>query len=314
MATATTNRPLYVKVNEADNVAIVVNRGGLRRGTRFDSGLALTEDVPEAHKVALADITQDAPILRYGVVIGYANEPIARGRWVHEGVMRLPEPPSLDSLPIATAAPEPKPPLQGYTFEGFLNQDGSVGTKNILGITTTVQCVAATVDFAVTRIKAEILPRYPNVDDVIAITHSYGCGVAIDAPGAEIPIRTLRNLSLNPNLGGAALIVSLGCEKLQPVQLMQAGSLPIFSQAPGVVRLQDEKHLSFGDMVASIMEAAEKAARRIECEKTRHSARVGSYCGPAMRRKRCLLRSYRQPGAGIRGRSAGARGSNGDVF
>jgi galactarate dehydratase len=58
------------------------------------------------------------------------------------------------------------------------------------------------------------------VDDVIALTHNYGCGVAIDAPDAEIPIRTLRNLSLNPNLGGAPMVVSLGCEKLQPVRLL----------------------------------------------------------------------------------------------
>ena len=132
----------------------------------------------------------------------------------------MPAPPSLDDLPLATAVPAPLPPLEGYTFEGFLNDDGSVGTKNILGITTTVQCVAATVDFAVERIRRELLPRYPNVDDVIALTHNYGCGVAIDAPGAEIPIRTLRNLSLNPNLGGAPMVVSLGCEKLQPVRLL----------------------------------------------------------------------------------------------
>ena len=70
-----------------------------------------------------------------------------------------------------------------------------MGTKNILGISTTVQCVAPTVEYAVRRIKAEILPRFPNVDDVVAITHPYGCGVAIDAPGAAIPIRTLRNLA-----------------------------------------------------------------------------------------------------------------------
>ncbi len=57
-----------------------------------------------------------------------------------------------------------------------------MGTKNILGITTTVQCVAPTVDYAVRRIRAEILPRFPAVDDVVAITHSYGCGVAIGAP------------------------------------------------------------------------------------------------------------------------------------
>ncbi len=283
MAHTTTIRPLYVKVHPEDNVAIVVNQGGLRRGARFESGLVLAEDVPEGHKVALRDIPQGTPILRYGVVIGYADAPIAGGDWVHEGVTRLPEPPSLENLPIATAVPEPQSPLNGYTFEGFLNHDGSVGTKNILGITTTVQCVAATVDFAVKRIKAEILPRYPNVDDVIAITHSYGCGVAIDAPGAEIPIRTLRNLSLNPNLGGAPLIVSLGCEKLQPVRLIEASAFPIFSEEPYVVRLQDEKHLSFGDMIASIMEMAEKRLSRLNTRRrvSRPAADlvVGLQCG-----------------------------------
>ncbi len=70
------------------------------------------------------------------------------------------------------------------------------------------------------RIKAELLPLYPNVDDVVAIDHHYGCGVAIDAPGASVPIRTLRNLSLNPNFGGEMLVVSLGCEKLQPSRMI----------------------------------------------------------------------------------------------
>jgi altronate dehydratase len=58
-------------------------------------------------------------------------------------------------------------PLEGYTFEGYRNPDGSVGTRNILAITTTVQCVSGVVDFAVQRIKAELLPKYPNVDDVV---------------------------------------------------------------------------------------------------------------------------------------------------
>lgn len=250
--------PRYIQVHPKDNVAIIVNEGGLPAGTVFDSGLVLVQGVPEAHKVALTDLAEGDPILRYGVVIGYAKETIGRGSWVHEQVMRLPQPPDLDNLPIATDVPVPLPPLEGYTFEGFVNDDGSVGTKNILGITTTVQCVAATVDYAVKRIKAEILPRYPNVDDVIAINHSYGCGVAIDAPGAEIPIRTLRNLSLNPNLGGAPLLVSLGCEKLQPARLMPSNTLPILESNPYVVQLQDEQHQSFGDMVSAIMQMAEK--------------------------------------------------------
>jgi galactarate dehydratase len=278
-----TLRPLYVQVHPQDTVAIIVNEGGLPAGTRFDSGLTLIEDIPEAHKVALVDMAAEAPIMRYGSVIGYADRAIAKGSWVHEERMRLPVAPPLENLPLATAVPLPLPALEGFTFEGFLNDDGTVGTKNILGITTTVQCVAATVDFAVKRIKAEILPRFPNVDDVIALTHNYGCGVAIDAPSAEIPIRTLRNLSLNPNLGGAPMVVSLGCEKLQPGRLLPSTTLPILTEASYVVRMQDEEHHSFGDIVAAIMEMAEKRLaqlnRRQRTTRPASDLVVGLQCG-----------------------------------
>ena len=277
------NAPRYLQVNPRDNVAIVVNEGRLPARTRFVSGLELIEDIPEAHKVALIDIQAGASILRYGAVIGFATEPIARGSWVHDGRMRVPAAPPLDSLPRLNP-PIPAPmPIVGRTFQGFLNDDGSIGTKNILGIATTVQCVAATVDFAVKRIKSEILPRYSHVDDVISLTHNYGCGVAIHAPGAEIPIRTLRNLSLNPNLGGSPMVVSLGCEKLQPQRLLSPDTLPILAAAPYIVRLQDEEYRSFGDMVAAIMELAEKRLSRLinedaPCNRLSPSS-VGVQCG-----------------------------------
>ena len=93
------------------------------------------------------------------------------------------------------------------------------------------------------------------MDDVIGLEHIYGCGVAIDAPGADIPIRTIRNISLNPNFGGQAMVVSLGCEKLQPARLMPEGSIPI-QQGPYIVCLQDEQHVGFDSMIASIMAMA----------------------------------------------------------
>src|SRR5580698_2495914 len=257
MSTTKPDRPLYIRIHERDNVAIVVNPGGLPAGSRFESGLILTEPVPEAHKVALTNVAQGDPIIRYGVTIGYAKKPIPQGSWVHEGLVATPEAPDLNSLPLATATPQPLPPLDGYTFQGYRNPDGTVGTKNILGISTTVQCVAASVDYAIRRIKAEILPRYPNVDDVIAITHNYGCGVAINAPGAEIPIRTLRNLSLNPNLGGTPLVVSLGCEKMQPSRMLPTSALPVVTDEPYIMRFQDEEHRGFGDIIAAIMRMAE---------------------------------------------------------
>jgi len=170
----------------------------------------------------------------------------------------------LNDLPLATATPAPQPPLTGQSFEGFRNPDGSVGTKNILGITTTVQCVAPTVDYAVRRIKSELLPRFPNVDDAVAITHTYGCGVALEAPGAEIPIRTLRHIGTHPNLGAAPLVVSLGCEKLQPDRLFPDHNfvrLPILENDPLVVRMQDEH--GFAEVVAAILRAAEKRLEQL---------------------------------------------------
>ena len=99
-------------------MAILVNEGGLRAGTQFDTGLTLVEDVPEAHKVALVDIAAGASIVRYGSVIGYAKGAIAKGSWVHEERMRMPVAPSLDDLPLATAVPQALPPLEGYTLRG----------------------------------------------------------------------------------------------------------------------------------------------------------------------------------------------------
>src|SRR5690606_17242444 len=132
-----------------------------------------------------------------------------------------------------TVKPPVQAPLEGYTFQGYRNADGSVGTRNILAVTQTVQCVAGVTAFAVQRIKTELLPRYPNVDDVVALEHHYGCGVAIDAPDAVVPIRTLRHLSLNPNFGGEVMVVSLGCEKLQPERLLPPGSVPISDAREG---------------------------------------------------------------------------------
>jgi galactarate dehydratase len=282
-------------MHERDNVAIVANDGGLAAGTRLESEVVLRDRVPQGHKVALVDLPEGGAILRYGIAIGYALKPIAAGSWVHERLLRLPDARSLDNLPIATVKPPKLAPLEGYTFDGYRNADGSVGTRNILAITTTVQCVAGVVEFAVERIKRELLPRFPNVDDVVGLEHSYGCGVAIDAEGAEIPIRTLRNISLNPNFGGEVMIVSLGCEKLQPERLMPPGTITITDERNiadvgttadaelDVVCLQDEGHVGFMSMIDSIMTTAQLHLERLNA-RTRETVPaselvVGVQCG-----------------------------------
>jgi galactarate dehydratase len=249
--------PLYIQINADDNVAIVANQGGLQPGTEFSSGLRLVEQIPQGHKVALRDIAAGAAIMRYGTPIGHAAADIAKGAWVKESLVLMPDAPSLTNLPKANGAHTALPPLEGFTFEGYRNPDGSVGSKNILAISTSVQCVAGTVDFAIKRIREQLLPKYPNVDDVVAVTHAYGCGVAINAPGAAVPIRTLQNLARNPNFGGEVMIVGLGCEKLQPELLLPEGMASAEDDGD-IVRMQDESLTGFGEIVDNIVEMAER--------------------------------------------------------
>ena len=188
--------------------------------------------------------------------------------------------PPLDQLEMATRPAPALEPLTGYSFEGYRNADGTVGTKNILAISTSVQCVAGTMEFALKRIKAELLPKYPNVDDVVVLTHAYGCGVAINAPAAVVPIRTLQNLAKNPNFGGEVLVVGLGCEKLAPERLIPDANK---DEKGGTLRLQDEAFVGFGAMIDGILERVE-ARLKVLNERKRETVPaseliVGMQCG-----------------------------------
>ena len=241
----------YVKLTEKDNVAVVTR--DTPKGTEVLPGVTLLQDVPQAHKFALTDIPKDGEITRYGVTLGYALSPIPKGAWINEHMLRLPEPASLDDMPWGTNIKKDLPEAPVKTFMGYRNPEGGyAGTRNILGIQTTVQCVQGVLDVAVERARRELLPKYPNVDDVVPINHAYGCGVAINAPEAVIPIRALQNLCHHPNFGGQLMVVSLGCEKLTVDKLVG----PENNTPENVIVLQDCK--GFEAMMSAILDMAEK--------------------------------------------------------
>lgn len=45
--------------------------------------ITATEKILHAHKLALCDIAAGEPVVKYGVRIGHATQPIRRGAWVH---------------------------------------------------------------------------------------------------------------------------------------------------------------------------------------------------------------------------------------
>lgn len=268
---------LTIKINEKDNVAVAVTE--LEAGTEIAPELKTREAIPQAHKIALTDIPAGGEIIRYGVVLGYAKADIPAGSWINEHMLNLPESPSVADLPYGTnLVPNealPQPPRT--TWLGYKNTSGPAGTRNLLGIVTTVQCAAGVVKRAVERIKAELLPKYPNVEDVVAVTHPYGCGVAINAPMAAIPIRAVANVIRHPNFGGEIMVVGLGCEKLTYDRLLEPEEI----NEENVLTLQD--YAGHDAMMNAILAMAEaklkKLNTRVREELPLSELLIGMQCG-----------------------------------
>lgn len=270
-------KKLYVKIKEQDNVAIAVQE--IKAGTVVEEGLTANQDIPQAHKIALSDIPENGEIIRYGVVLGYAKQDIRKGDWINEHMLHLPQSPSLDDMEYGTniVKTEDLPMPTRTTWMGYPNENGPAGTRNLLGIVTTVQCAAGVLKVAVERIKKELLPKYPNVDGVVAVTHPYGCGVAINAPMAYIPIRAVTNVIRHPNFGGEIMVVGLGCEKLTYDKVLPPEDIT----PENVLTLQD--YAGHDAMMQAIMDMAEKKLERLN-KRTRkelplRDLLIGMQCG-----------------------------------
>ncbi len=92
--------------------------------------------------------------------------------------------------------------------------NGKIGTRNYIGILSTVNCSASVSKFIADRFPAEVLAQYPNVDGVVAITHGTGCGMADRGEGYATLQRTLWGFAAHPNFA-SILMIGLGCEVMQ---------------------------------------------------------------------------------------------------
>ena len=277
MAEVSDNRIMVT--HGTDNVGVVVVGEGLAKGVLLPDGVQVKRTVPVGQKLALKTIKKGEPVIRYGEVIGHALGVIEAGTPIDISMLDLPVPPDLDSIPLPGNRTSQIEPLEGYTFMGYLNPDGSVGTRNLLGISTSVQCVAGFARHMEQRIRSELLPNYPAVDGVVSMNHAYGCGIAIDAPDSEIPTRTLRNLITNPNFGGEVLLIGLGCEKLQPEELIPGGRV----EGSNTFCMQDVSFPGFESMEKQVLSMArshlERLNRRRRTECPASDLVVGMQCG-----------------------------------
>jgi altronate hydrolase len=200
-------------LRDGDDVAVATRdlAPGDEVGAPGAGAVVVRDAVPRGHKVALRPVARGATVHKYGQVIGVATADIAPGDHVHTQ--------NLDFDPGRREAPlggvhteltvpdrEPRP-----TFRGYRRADGRVGTRNYVAILTSVNCSASTAKMIAEAFRGAALDDYENVDGVIALTHTSGCGLVPDSEGGQVLLRTLRGYAAHPNVAGL-LVLGLGCE------------------------------------------------------------------------------------------------------
>ncbi|MDH3264284.1 MAG: altronate dehydratase family protein, partial [Paracoccaceae bacterium] len=251
-----------IRLHSDDNVLIALQ--DLHAGATVPGlDVGLPAPVPRGHKLALRAIAAGEQVIRYGQTIGAAKEAIAAGAHVHTHNLGMGD--HDQNYAFATDA-RPLPPVDRVaTFQGYRRADGTVGTRNYLGILTSVNCSGS-----VARFIAEAAERKPwlreaaGIDGVVPIVHGTGCGMSGKDEGYDTLYRTLQGYARNPNFGGI-LLVGLGCEVMQIPDLIGHGRMRadgnfryMTIQGTGGTRKTVERGVA---MLAEMAESAGKARR-----------------------------------------------------
>jgi altronate hydrolase len=206
----------YLRLHPTDNVVVAVQ--DLSPGDIVDD-VKIIRRIPRGHKAAVRPIAKDQPALKFGQIIGFATQDIVPGDWVHEHNIAFQ---AVDrDYQFEVDAKDPAP-VAGATFQGYARANGRFGTRNYLGILTSVNCSATVARLIAREVeKSGLLDDYPNVDGVIPLVHGHGCGMDAKGEGYEVLKRTQWGYAANPNMG-AVLMVGLGCETFQIARWKQA--------------------------------------------------------------------------------------------
>jgi arabinonate dehydratase len=220
--------PLFVLDEAVDNVGIamqplapgdVVSYGG--------TSLNVRTSVPVRHKIALVEIGVGETVRKLGHTIGIATTGIAAGEHVH--VHNLAVPPTQRAAASRAGsgrdAWRPGVETELTSFLGYVRANGSVGTRNYIGILPSVNCAATVARLAAT-VAAPRLVGIPTCDGVIALAHDLGCGMAQGTTEDELLRRTLRGYATHPNLV-AVVVVTLGCEVNQPENFLDGSAAEV---------------------------------------------------------------------------------------
>ena len=138
------NTPRTIRLSPEDNVVVAVDQIAIGAVV---AGVTARERVPRGHKMAVTAIHEGEPIRKYGQTIGFASKAISPGDWVHEQNVALRDFARDYKFAEAAKNDEVLPPELRATFEGFVRPNGRTGTRNYIGVLTSVNCSASAAKF-----------------------------------------------------------------------------------------------------------------------------------------------------------------------
>ena len=203
-----------LKLGKHDDVAVALQS--------VDAGEFLPElqltalsAIPAGHKLALHAIDAGSPVRKFDQIIGFATQAIAQGQHIHTQNLAVADFERDYAIGTHISVSDAESLAQPETnFHGFLRADGRVGTRNYVGILTTVNCSASVARRIAAHFTPEVLRVYPSVDGVVAITHGTGCGMAEHGEPANLLRRVFSGYATHPNFS-SVLLLGLGCETNQ---------------------------------------------------------------------------------------------------
>lgn len=209
-----------IRLHPADNVVVARHRIAAGSDIRQEQVRTLA-DIPAGHKLATRPIGRGEPVRKYNQIIGFASTDIAPGEHVHTHNVEMRDF-SRDYAFGADVRPTAYvPESERRSFLGYRRANGRVGTRNYIGVISTVNCSASVCRFIQQSFPREVLARYPEVDGIVALTHATGCGMADRGDGMKALQRTLWGFARHPNFAGV-LMIGLGCEVNQIDFLLEA--------------------------------------------------------------------------------------------
>ena len=215
-----------IRLHPNDDVVIATRQlmSGMLLNT--ENKLPVSGLIPAGHKVATRAIARGEPVRRYDQLIGVATQDILPGQHIHTHNLAMAE--FARDYDFCAARQDTAFAPQAATFMGIKRDDGRVATRNYIGILTSVNCSAtvarAIADYFRRDIHPEVLAEYPNVDGVIALPHTIGCGLDMQGDAMKVLRRTLAGYAVHVNFHGV-LFVGLGCEANQIGDVMTAHNL-----------------------------------------------------------------------------------------